>query len=135
MAQFIEALTNGLTVQGRVLRSGQRVQVSDAFPVASKRDQVKRWGAPRYKEISRGDYEGSGGEVKGEEEVAVTQEPVTEPEAPADPFAAFDGLNVEETLALAATLDEADLAGFIAHEQENANRKSVLAALGVVGDE
>lgn len=135
MAKFVEALVDGLTVQGRVLRAGQRSQVRDEFPMQSKRDQTKRWGAPRYREISRSDYESAGGSVIVEE---IEEKPViTEDNPPVDggPFAEFDGLNVEDTLAKAAELDESEIAAFIVHEQEGANRKSVLAALGVHEDD
>lgn len=139
MAKFIEVLKDGLTVQGRVTRAGQRVQVKDEFNALSKKAQVDRWGVPRYREISRADFEGTGGEVKGEEPeadapVANNEEAAVEPVADENPYAEFDGLNAEDTLALAAGLDESELAGFIAYEMAGANRKTVLDALGAGGE-
>lgn len=130
MAKYIEVLRDGLTVKGRVQPSGARVQVPEDFPIMKKKDQVARWGQPRYRQITQSDFEGVGGVVvpdppadeapQGEEEEVAVQ-----------PFAAFEGLNVEDTLALAAELPDDQLSAFITFETEGENRKSVLEPLGV----
>lgn len=157
MAKFIEVLHRGLTVQGRVCNAGQRVQVRDSFPMASKKEQAERWGAPRYRQISRADFEAVGGSVKAEPAPAAgvvkaeAKEAAKEAETPAaaaasaevtettetteDQFAAFDGLNVEDTLQKAADLSEDALQAFIAWEQTGQARKGVLVPLGVGDDD
>lgn len=136
MAKFIEVLTDGLTVQGRVQRAGARVQVREDFPVVTKKSQTKRWGSPRYREITRADFENSGGEV--EEDLVFTDDTESSEDAGVEevvnPFAAFEGKNVDETLQLAMALSEDELAAFIVYERENANRISVLQALGAGGE-
>lgn len=134
MAKFIEVLKTGLTVRNGVRRSGDRVQVPEDFPLISKKDQTKRWGAPRYREITRADFENVGGKVVNDE--APAEEPAVEvDEAPAEvvtenPFAVFDGLNVEDTLILAADFSDEELAAFVAYEAAGENRKGVLEPLG-----
>lgn len=137
MAKFLEVLTDGLTVSGRVQPAGARVQVSEDFPLLSKKDQSKRWGAPRYREITQADFTGSGGAVTGEESVAEPAEveevvEVEEAEVTTeDKFAFLAGANVEDTLAAAAEFSDEDLAEFIAFEQAGKNRAGVLGPLGV----
>lgn len=65
MAKFVEVLVTGISVRGRVRSAGDVVQVADDFNIQSKKDQVKRWGQPKYKEISQPEFEGRGGEPKG----------------------------------------------------------------------
>ncbi len=143
MAKFIEALVNGLTIQGRVVRAGQRVQVRDSFPMASKKVQAQRWGAPRYRQVTREDFENVGGEVKFDDpspdgglttpkdETPETPEVTETTETTEDRFAAFEALNVEDTLQMASELSEEGLTAFIAWEQAGQARKGVLTPLGV----
>lgn len=131
MPKFIESLTDGLTMRGRVLRAGQRIQVESDRELLSKREQTKRWGKPRYRQITESDFEAAGGTVKDDEAEAAPAEPTAEVEEPAGEFAEFEGLNVEETLEKAAELDEEALGRFIQHEQATENRKGVLQPLGV----
>jgi hypothetical protein len=98
----------------------------------SKKEQTKKWGAPRYREITRADFEATGGKVLGEEEAPV-EEPVAEvfEVEPAGKFEGLVGLNVEDTLQAVAGFDEEELAEFIVFEQANENRKGVLEPLGI----
>lgn len=149
MAKFIEVLETGLTVQGKVCRAGEFRQVHDEYPILSKKAQAKRWKKPRYREVTRADFEGQGGAVKGED-AHEAQEPQSAPasagaqkketkaaEKPQggseEPFAALAGLNVEDTLQAVSEMDEAGQAAFIVWEQANQNRKGVLEPLGVEG--
>lgn len=138
MSKFIEVLHTGLTVQGRVCISGQRVQVRDEFPMQSKKKQAARWGAPRYRQITRADFEASGGAVLGgeEEPAAEPAEPTTTTTetVPEDKFARFAELNVEDTLQAAAELTEEALAEFVLWEQAGQARKGVLGPLGAGGE-
>lgn len=138
MAQFVEVLRTGLTMRSQVRRAGDRVQLTYEFNLLSKKAQVQKWGAPRYRKITREDFEGGGGKVLHNDpnpapEVPEVPEVATgeKVETPSNPFAAFEDKNVEETLALAAELSESDLEAFIAYEQEGAGRVGVLMALGV----
>ena len=153
MSKFIEALIDGLTIQGRVVRAGQRVQVRDSFPMASKKVQAQRWGAPRYRQVTREDFENVGGEVKQDDPspdggLTTAKAEAESPEAPAespevtettetteDRFAAFEELNVEDTLQMASELSEEGLTAFIAWEQAGQARKGVLTPLGVAETE
>lgn len=133
MAKFIEVLETGLTVRNAVRRAGDRVQVPDDFPLTSKRKQTKRWGAPRYREISREDYEGTGGKVLDNEipEVAeIPEAPVVEEAVEVSKFPELEGLNAEATLAAVVGFSDAEMADFVAFEVAGENRKSVLEPLG-----
>ncbi len=142
MAKYIEILKTGLTVARKVQVAGARVQVSDDFPIQSKKEQVARWGIPRYREITEEDFIDSGGVVKGAipagmfitpAEVAAAQEPAEVPaEALVDElFAPLVGLNVDETLQAVATFDDEQMAKFILWEQSNQARVGVLRALEI----
>lgn len=128
MAHYLEVLIDGLTVERKVQMAGTRVQVSEDFPLTSKRNQVKRWGKPRYKEITQADFEGSGGVVDPDLDADDDDEGQEDEQSP---FQVLDGLPVEATLEAVAGFDEAQLAEFIAYEQAGANRVGVLRALGV----
>ncbi len=148
MSKFIEVLKDGLTVQGKVCMAGERRQVRDDFPLKGKKAQAKMWGAPRYRAITRADFEGTGGKIIDDEPAApegsdddrvslddhvlaaaAGDEGTTE--TTEDKFASFAELNVEDTLQAAAGLSEDDLAEFIVHEQAGEARKTVLESLGV----
>jgi len=129
MTQFIEVLRTGMTVAGMVRRAGAQVQVSDAFKIESKKKQVKRWGQPRYREISRADFTSTGQQVLQNDPDAVEAEPVAEAPALEGSFAELDGLNVEDTLAAVATFGDEKLASFIEFEKATSNRVGVLGAL------
>jgi hypothetical protein len=135
--KFIEVLRDGLTVERKVHMAGDRIQVTGAFNVVSKKKQVKRWGAPRYREITRADFEGVGGKIVNPEPEDEAQEDVpgevvvedVPGEVPENYFAALDGLDVEETLVVAANFTDEQTAAFIVYEQEGENRLEVLNAL------
>ena len=136
MAKFIEVLQDGLTVERKVCRAGQRLQVTSAFDIKSKKAQAKRWGAPRYREITKADYEGVGGVVVAEEEVVEAPEVAEAPEpvevAPESEFEALEGLNVQDTLEAVSGFSDEQTEAFIRFEKEGQNRSSVLNALGFV---
>lgn len=153
--KFIEVLQDAVTVRGAVRRAGEVVQMPEEFETLSKRDQVKRWGKPRYRVISEDEYAERGGDTRGvpaelasaEQELASkqsaenasesaddesqgAQEPEAQTEASDDEFAAFLDVNVDDTLEAIAQFDEATLTRFIAWEKDNQNRKGVLEPLG-----
>ncbi len=139
MSKFVEVLVDGLTVRGQVRSAGETVQVPGDFPMQSKRKQVKRWGHPKFHEISRDDFLNQGGQE-------LENDPV-EPKAPgvaetpedasvessvggAHSFSALEGLNVEDTLTAVADFDEDELQTFVAYERDGDNRSGVLGPLG-----
>lgn len=131
---YVEVLADGLTLGGAVRRAGDAVAVDDLEP-QSKKDQVERWGEPRYRKISQKEFEERGG-VEGEslgafaaEATAAEEEPASGG-APEDEFAGLEDENVDETLSAVAEFDDETTARFIKWEQENANRKGVLEPLG-----
>ncbi len=145
MAKFIEVLKDGLTVQGVVRYAGERCQVRDVFPLKSKKNQTKKWGAPRYRQITEADFTGTGGEIVEDDAVAPVADPAgdageeaaaeaTEVVTPEDKFAGVAGLNVEDTLLAVSGFSEEDLAEFIAFEQAGQARSGVLEPLGVGGE-
>lgn len=139
MANFIEVLRDGLTVERTVRRSGDRVQVQDTFSIVSKKAQAKRWGKPRYREITRTDFLATGGSVVGEDEPS--EEPVQTaddrvPDAPAEvievvnQFEALEGLNVEDTLKAIADFSDEKISDFVEYEVSGQARVTLLEALG-----
>ena len=150
MSQYVQILRTGLSMRGAVRREGDLVMVDDGFPLQSKRRQVKRWGHPKYREISHEEFIELGGKSQAlpsqlkalEDAVAAASEPESgepgadsEPEAtlPGDQEGEFDflnGLNVDEILEMAATFDEETLSRFIVHEQGDQARRGVLEPLG-----
>ena len=129
MAQYLEVLIDGLTVERKVQMAGTRVQVSEDFATMPKRKQVRRWGKPRYKMITRGDFLASGGIPSFDEADEDDEDDPLEDQQ--SPFQVLDGLPVEATLEAVAGFGEDQLAEFIAHERAGANRVGVLRALGV----
>ncbi len=135
--KFIEVLKDGLTVERTVRMAGDRIQVTDAFKVLSKKKQAKLWGAPRYREITQADFEGTGGEIvvtgyeEDEDEVQEVEAMIVEE----NPFVVMDGLDVEATLEAAVNFTDEQTAAFIEYERDNANRVSVLDALGAGSSE
>jgi len=128
--QFIEVLRDGLTVSGTVRRAGDRVQTRSGFKGMGKKAQTKRWGSPRYREITRADFEAVGGEVQ---ETEVTEAPESAEVAPVeveDKFASLADLNIEDTLMAVSEFSEGELAEFVAYEVRGQNRKGVLEPLG-----
>lgn len=133
---YVEVLKTGLTIGGKVRREGEVVSAPD-FEPQSKSDQVKRWGEPRYKQISQAEFAERGGR---DDEPAVTFDipPAEEPtkviektSASADEFADFEGLNVQATLDRVASFDDAKTARFVQWEKGRENpRKTVLGPLG-----
>lgn len=150
MAKFVEVLKDGLTLAGAVRLAGARVQVSEDLSLLSKKKQVKRWGAPRYRQITEADFTGVGGELADEGSLITpipegVGQPVEEDKAdegtkvettitPEDKFAAVSGLNIEDTLLAVSAFSEADLAEFIAYESAGQARVGVLEPLGVGGE-
>ncbi len=142
MSKFVEVLVTGLTVASQVRMAGEFVQVPDSFEIQGKRKQVQRWGHPKYHEVTRREFLDQGGtELEIDEATAPFTKTPEAPETPQDdaggdagvpvtPFMAFDGLNVEDTLSLAAGLDEDALTAFISHEKNGENRSGVLGPLG-----
>lgn len=129
---YVEVLTDGLTIGGAVRRAGDCVALEKGFEPQSKKDQVERWGEPRYRKITQKEFEergGQRGEVLGFNPEAPA-EPVEAPESPPGEFAEFGDLNVEDTLSRVASLDDEAVARFILWEQGNDNRKGVLEPLG-----
>ena len=51
MAKIVEILVTGHTLQGSVRVVGERVKVPDSYTVAPKRDQVRRWGVVKVREV------------------------------------------------------------------------------------
>ncbi len=129
MAQYLEVLRDGLTVERKVQMAGTRVQVSEDFNTMTKRQQVKRWGKPRYKIITRADFLASGGVPSFDEDDESDEDEAVDQVS--SPFAVLDGLPVEATLEAVAGFDEEQLAAFIAYEQDGPARVGVLRALGV----
>lgn len=129
--QYVEILADGITMRGSVRMAGQLVAVPDEVPLQAKSKQVERWGSPRYKKISKAEFEDRGGsEDPGGAPEFTTGVSRDRAAASGDEFAILDGKNVEATLAIVADFDDAQTQRFIRWEQENANRKTVLEALG-----
>ena len=132
MAHYLEVLIDGLTVERKVQMAGTRVQVSEDFNLMTKRKQVKRWGKPRYKMITRGDFLASGGIPSFDEDDEDDEgDEGEQAEDSQSPFQVLDGLPVEATLEAVAGFGEDQLAEFIAYERAGANRVGVLRALDV----
>lgn len=130
---FVEVLVDGLTVGGRVRMAGEVVR-APAFEPMSKSDQVKKWGQPRYKEISEKEFNERGGtdEVALPVELTPPEPPAKEPEAPvAGEFDEMVEFDVDATLDAAASFDDEKVARFVEWEKANKNRKTVLEPLGV----
>ena len=140
MSKFVEVLVTGLTVHSQVRKAGEFVQVPDDFVIQSKRKQVKRWGHPKLHEVTKTEFEAQGGIVLDIDDAPESEAPKA-PEKPkastggasdttVDPFAALEGLDVQDTLSAVSQFGEDDLASFIVHEKNGANRAGVLGPLG-----
>lgn len=140
MSKFVEVLVTGLTVRSHVRVAGEFVQVPDDFPIQGKRKQVKRWGHPKFHEVSRAEFLAQGGtelEIDDEPESEAPEGDETPEDAGSgdsavvvDPFAALSGLNVEDTLNAVSAFGEDELSAFIVHEKTGENRAGVLGPLG-----
>lgn len=140
MSKFIEVLVTGLTVRSQVRVAGEFVQVPDDFPIQGKRKQVKRWGHPKFHEVTRAEFLAQGGTELEIDDAPVTETPEGDetPEdagsdtetVPVDSFAALQGLNVEDTLKAVSEFGEEELSSFIVHEKTGENRAGVLGPLG-----
>ncbi len=140
MSKFVEVLVTGLTVHGQVRKAGEFVQVPDGFAFQTKRKQVKRWGHPKFHEVTKTEFEAQGGKVLDIDD-APESDASEAPEKPedasggesdttVDPFAALSGLDVQDTLSAVSGFAEDELASFIVHEKTGANRAGVLGPLG-----
>lgn len=128
---FVEVLVDGLTVGGKVRMAGEAVSDPALEPV-SKTEQVKKWGQPRYKEISEKEFNERGGSVAEVAPEMVPPEPSAEQVAGSEnEFTSLADLNVDDTLSAVAEFDDEKTARFIEFEKSGAARKGVLGPLGV----
>ncbi len=148
MKTYVQVLETGLTLGGSVRVAGECVAMHEGFAVQSKQDQVKRWGKPKFKEITEQEYIALTG-AKPEsypppvtktslaaaapaEELAAEGGEVPAEGVPAtlDEFAHLSGLNIAQTLEAASEMSEETLARFLAWERAGKNRAGVLGPLG-----
>ena len=109
--KYIEVLATGVTVQGGVRVAGECVEVRDDFPIESKKDQAARWGAPRYKTISKGEYETRTGKVAVDSPPPVTKTSLAAGGEPPADIAAAEAAAAEADAGDDGTGDETPPAG------------------------